>query len=197
MRTFKWGIFPFVRLACRCVCAFTLVALISGCGSSADTEAHAGDDTPFNQFSFNGLTISNVMAVETPLAGGNGAVYLTIHSETTDQLVSAVSPSAALVEFHESIDDNGIMRMVPQPDGFEIPGGGMVALEQGGKHIMLTNLTAALAAGDEVELTLTFREHDPVTLSVPVMSISEMDHGEMDHKEMDHEEMDHEEMNHD
>lgn len=186
MCTFKWGLFPFVRLAYRCIFAFTLVALVSGCGSTDDMQSQAGESAPFNEFSFNGLTISNVMAAEAPLAGGNGAVYLTIHSEIADQLISAVSPSAALVEFHESVNDNGIMRMVPQPEGFTIPEGGMVALEQGGKHIMLTNLTSALAAGDEVELTLTFREHEPVTMTVPVMSTGDMDHSNMDHEEMNH-----------
>ncbi len=78
--------------------------------------------------------------------GGNGAVYLTVVNGTgvPDQLVSATSPLAATVEFHETVNDNGILRMQPQPDGFEIPAGGSLAFQPGGKHIMLVELSQAI-----------------------------------------------------
>lgn len=121
----------------------------------------------------NKLIVTNSIAHPAPLAGGNGAVYLTVVNGTgvPDQLVSAASPLAATVEFHETINDNGILRMQPQPDGFEIPAGGSLAFQPGGKHIMLVELSQPLAIGDIVELTLNFAQAGPIMISVPVIEM--------------------------
>ena len=165
-----------------------LLLLAVGCGASdhgADHDAHsehaagehdASEHGDMMETTVDGLTISKAMAAEAPLAGGNGAVYLTLGSETADQLISAESPAAANVELHESIDDNGVMRMEPRPDGFGIPAGGEVELKRGGKHIMLMGLADALEAGSEIELTLNFSQRDSVTITVPIMEMGAMDH---------------------
>lgn len=121
----------------------------------------------------NELMVTNPIAQPAPLAGGNGAVYLTVVNGTNapDQLLSAASPLAATVEFHETINDNGILRMQPQPDGFEIPAGGSLAFQPGDKHIMLVELSQPLAVGDTVELTLNFAEAGSMVISVPVVEI--------------------------
>jgi periplasmic copper chaperone A len=103
-------------------------------------------------------------------AGGNGGAFMTITngSGQADRLVSAQSPAAGTVEIHETYDDNGVMRMRPVPGGFEIPAGGKLELKPGGKHIMLIGLTAALEAGQEIELTLNFEKAGAITLKAPV-----------------------------
>lgn len=174
------------RVLCRSAWITLMLLLAAGCGlpstgmdhsshGQSDSEEHAAH-SDMNEMTVDGLTISHAMAAEAPLQGGNGAVYMTLSSESADQFISAESPAAAMVELHESIDDNGVMRMEPRPDGFEIPASGAVELKRGGKHIMLMNLTNALEAGDEVEVTLHFREHASVTITVPVMAIGAMDH---------------------
>lgn len=122
------------------------------------------------------LMVMNAMAGANPLAGGNGSIYLTLmnHGNQDDQLVRVVSEAAPTVELHESIDDNGIMRMIPQPEGFAIPAGASVELAPGGKHIMLVGLTAPLVAGDEVQVTLYFAHAEPITVAVPVMAVTDM-----------------------
>jgi copper(I)-binding protein len=86
------------------------------------------------------------------------AVYLNLVNETgsADALVGAESPAAAKVEVHEtSADASGQMAMHPV-EKIALPDGGTVALEPGGYHIMLIDLTGELMAGDKVEVTLQF-----------------------------------------
>lgn len=91
-----------------------------------------------------------------------GAAYLIIVNDTgrADALLGASSPAAATVELHEtSADASGQMAMHPV-ERIELPAAGRVALEPGGLHVMLIDLTGDLVAGQEIELTLDF-EHAP------------------------------------
>ena len=54
---------------------------------------------------------------------------------------------------------------------FEIPAGGSLAFQPGGKHIMLVELSQPLAIGDIVELTLNFAQAGPIMISVPVIEM--------------------------
>lgn len=121
----------------------------------------------------NKLMVTNPIAQPAPLVGGNGAIYLTLINGTgaPERLLSAESPLAATVEFHETVNDNGVLRMQPQPDGFEIPAGGSLAFQPGGKHIMLVELSQPLAVGDTVELTLNFAQAGPMVISASVVEI--------------------------
>ncbi len=125
------------------------------------------------------------MANELPEVVVNGAVYLTILNGTAQpvQLVSAQSDNAAQVTFHETINDNGIMRMVQAEAGFAIDPGASLVFAQGSKHLMLEQLQAPLRAGESFSLTLTFDNGASIVLTVPVLPLAgmEMDHGEMSH----------------
>jgi copper(I)-binding protein len=116
------------------------------------------------------LSVIDAVAYPAPLAGGNGAVYFTIYNgtEREQRLVTATSPTAQTIELHESIDDNGVMRMIHHPDGFAIPVGADLTLEPGGKHLMLVGLAAPLEVGDTISVTLHFEDAEPIPLSVPV-----------------------------
>jgi copper(I)-binding protein len=119
------------------------------------------------------LTVVDVRARPAPLEGGNGAAYLTVLNglETPVRLLSAAGEAAAAVELHETIDDNGVMKMEPHPEGFEIPAGGVLELKPGGKHVMLLGLVKPLAVGDSLDLTLNFEGSDAITLTVPVVDM--------------------------
>ena len=98
------------------------------------------------------------------------AAYLVISNpaDSADALVGASSPAAASVEIHEtSTDVSGMTGMHPI-DRIAIPSGGSVALEPGGYHLMLTGLTAPLAAGDMVDLELEFEEAGVVAVEAVV-----------------------------
>ena len=57
-----------------------------------------------------------------PLAGGNGAVYLTVLNGFGEdvQLLAANSSAAAATELHETLEESGVMRMNPHPEGFRV-----------------------------------------------------------------------------
>ena len=92
-------------------------------------------------------------------AGANSAVYLKITNEggSADVLLG-VETDIGTAELHETkMDENDVMRMGPIPN-VEIPAGGSINLEPGGKHIMLLNLKQGLNPGDRITLTLTFQQ---------------------------------------
>lgn len=89
------------------------------------------------------------------LPGGMGAAYLRVRAGAADRLLSVRSPLAEAAELHESIDDGGMMRMEPRPDGFEIAAGAELLLAPGGKHVMFHGLAVPDDA-TETELILQF-----------------------------------------
>ncbi|MCS6826777.1 MAG: copper chaperone PCu(A)C [Caldilinea sp.] len=119
------------------------------------------------------LTIVDVRARPAPLAGGTGAVYFTVLNglDRDVQLVSASSPVAKVVETHETVSENGVMKMIPLPDGYEIPAGEALVLKPGGKHIMLIDLVKPLQPGDEFTLTVNFDNGESFELTVPVLDM--------------------------
>lgn len=119
------------------------------------------------------LTIVDVRARPAPLAGGTGAVYFTVLNGLDQEirLVSASSPVANVVETHETVSENGVMKMIPLPDGYAIPAGEALVLKPGGKHIMLIDLVKPLQPGDEFNLTVNFDNGESFDLTVPVLDM--------------------------
>lgn len=119
------------------------------------------------------LTVVNVRARPAPLEGGNGAAFMTVLNglDKAVRLASIAGNAAGVIELHETVNDNGVMKMEPHPEGFEIPAGGILELKPGGKHVMLLGLAKPLAVGDSLDLTLNFEGSEPITLTVPVVDI--------------------------
>jgi copper(I)-binding protein len=117
-----------------------------------------------------GIAVSDPFSRAAPQMNGNGAAFMTItnNSAQADRLLSITSDVAEAVELHETIDDNGVMKMIPQPQGFELSARGRLELKPGGKHVMLVGLAAPLEAGKDFELTLNFEKAGPVKVTVPV-----------------------------
>ena len=120
-----------------------------------------------------GIVVADPMARPSPLEGGTGGAFMTIRNGTgqTDRLRSAASPAARVVELHETVDDNGMMRMVPQPEGWEIEPGGQLELKPGAKHIMLVDLVRPLEPGTTIEIALNFDRAGSIKVQVPVKAI--------------------------
>ena len=117
-----------------------------------------------------------------PTAGGakNGAAYMTIEDTgSPDKLLGASTPVAETVEVHETIHDNGVMKMRPT-GSLPLEAGNPVAMVPGGRHIMLMGLKAPLKVGDTFPMTLRFEHAAPITVTVTVeqpASLSGMGNG--------------------
>ena len=117
-----------------------------------------------------GILVKEPMSRPSPMGAKTGAAFMTIvnNGKTADRLLSASSPAAKAVELHETVNADGVMKMEPRPEGFEIPAGGTLELKTGGKHIMLIDLVAPLEAGKTIEVTLTFEKAGQVKVMTPV-----------------------------
>jgi copper(I)-binding protein len=127
------------------------------------------------------ISANNVRARPAPLAGGNAAAFLLLLNGT-DAPVTLTSveasraggPLADAAELHETVEEDGVMKMLPRPEGFEVPAGGSVELAPGGKHVMLIGLAQPLEAGQAFSLTLHFDDGRTLDLSVPVVEMAGM-----------------------
>lgn len=63
--------------------------------------------------------------------------------------------------------DGNVMRMRPVAS-FTVPADGVVALTPNGLHLMLTNISSPLVAGESVPVTLTFEHAGVVEVVLPV-----------------------------
>ena len=132
-----------------------LAALLLACAGVA-----AGADS--------GPSIRQGWSRPTPPGISVGVGYLRIEAGgSADRLLSARSPRARRVEFHESSVEGGIARM-RELNSVAIPAAGRVALQPGGVHLMLLGLAAPLTAGERVPLTLEFEHAGPRSLELLV-----------------------------
>ena len=167
-----------------------LGVVLAGCTTVVAPAETAADAMPAMAPEPGKITVMDARSRPSPMAGGKGAAYLVVLNglDAEVQLTSAATDAADVVELHETVDDNGVMRMIPQPDGFTVPAGGSVELKPGGKHVMMIGLVKPLETGDEFELTLNFDNGESMTLTVPVADMSgempmNMDHGDMEQED--------------
>lgn len=151
---------------------------------AAEGDMDMGD---MSDMDMNMIHIDNQRARPAPLAGGTAAVYFTVYNGTdaTVALIGGETAAAAEVQIHETVDDNGVMRMRPLENGLQLEPGADAELMPGGIHVMLVDLAAPLEVGDTIDLTLHFDGADDFMLTVPVVTIEEsmqgMDMGENEH----------------
>lgn len=100
----------------------------------------------------------------------SGAAFMTIANGGAADctLIGASGDAAERIELHTHREVDGVMKMERDEDGFTIPAGGTHALSRGGDHVMLLGLTAPLADGDAVPLTLDFGPCGTVAVEVPM-----------------------------
>lgn len=161
-------------LALGCAIVF-LVAF--GCGHAVthdETSSHDKTETPSAVAS---LPILEILEPRAQLMPGMGAVYLRVVNtgQQGDRLVSIETPIAGVVETHESIEEDGVMRMVAHPEGFEIPPNGTVDLAPGGKHAMLIDPQTP-AEGATIPLTLHFETSASIEVEAKLMTMEGMGH---------------------
>ena len=149
---------------------FAITLVLAACGSDTAAPTSLGATGAWARSSTPGAT--------------NGVVYLTVSSPTADAVVAAAVPAdvAGSAELHETMGGGGGAAMPNMPDmttgsgemtmtpvdAIEVPAGGSVAFEPGGKHIMLTSLAHPLKAGDHFTLTLTMKSGATLPVDVQV-----------------------------
>jgi copper(I)-binding protein len=112
--------------------------------------------------------VENAWARATAANAMSGGVFLTVtDSGAPDRLVGASTPVAATAELHETINDNGVMRMRPVA-GLAVETGKPVVLKPGSYHVMLMGLRRQLKPGDSFPISLTFEKAGTVTATVTV-----------------------------
>lgn len=115
------------------------------------------------------------------MKGGNGAAYMMLSNglEQDQELIGASSDIADAVEVHLSKVENGVMQMAQQ-ESVLLPAGALVEFKPGGLHVMFIGLKQDLNVGDEITLTLHFKNHEDITLTVPVKDAANMGGSSMD-----------------
>jgi len=105
---------------------------------------------------------------------GGGFMVITNDGSKADQLVGASSPVSQEVQIHTVQLEQGMMRMRELPDGIPVPAAGRVELKPGSLHIMFIKLNHPLKAGEQVPVTLKFREAGEKTVTLEVRSVAVM-----------------------
>lgn len=147
-----------------------MALVLTGCQQPTETAAEK------NPGAKPGLSASDGMLVLPAVKGNPGAAYFTLTNGSSQAVTLAgVSLDAAeSAEMHETKD--GKMGSVDQ---VELAPGAIVKFAPGGMHVMAFNLKPEIAAGNSVEMTLTFSDGDKLSapLKVEAAGAAMMDHG--------------------
>ena len=102
-------------------------------------------------------------------SGATSGAYMEIDNNDTVSitLVGVTSVNAAAAEVHETMQQDGMVHMMPRTE-LLIPAGDVATMAPGGLHVMLIDLRRALVVGDSVRLRLRFSDSTDVTVTVPV-----------------------------
>lgn len=123
---------------------------------------------PASALAHDGLTVRDAYARSANPQTGAAFMVIENHRDIDCRLTGASSDAAAVVELHTHVEADGVMQMRPVEGGLAIPAGGEHALARGGDHVMLMGLTAPLADGDTVALTLDFGDCGTQQVDAPV-----------------------------
>lgn len=156
-------------------------ALLALSGCAAATTAEPATATPQAK----AITIVDgwVKAADS----GMSAAFGTLENDGTTAVtvVGVASAASTAMQLHETVENaSGSMVMQEKKGGFTIPAKGRLELAPGGNHLMLMDLTAPIAAGDEVTFTLTMKDRSTATFTAPAKDYTGADEnyvgGDMD-----------------
>ncbi len=125
--------------------------------------------TACNETQNSPVTIEGAWIREAPPNATAMAGYMTISNTTDEHIIlhSASSPAFKAIEFHRSVEKDGVYRMIPHLH-LHIAANSTFVLEPGDYHLMLFNPVEPLKDGDQVSLALTFSHDQVVETKVPV-----------------------------
>ena len=164
----------------RCLSLVLVVAATAGLtGAAAFGQDGAGQENPAPVWQLGDITISHAWARATTPHMSAATGYLIIdNAADADRLVAAEAPVSAVVELHEHLHDNGVMRMRQVEGGLDVPANETLDLTPGGLHVMFVGLHAPLQIDQRFPLTLTFEQAGDVTVDVVVRPITALDYSD-------------------
>lgn len=114
------------------------------------------------------ITASAVWAK--PNYGPNGAVYLKLKNTGKEErkLESASSPLSEIVELHQHLHEDGVMKMRPIKTPLIIKPGETVEFKPGGLHVMLFKMKEKKKPDESYPLTLKFADGESLDVTVIV-----------------------------
>ncbi len=171
-------------MPCRLFTLFGVLAVLATAGSPVVGYANAVTRPGFILAASDGVSVSDAWARATPGGATTGAAYVMLMGGSQpDEVVGASTPVAGTAAVHQTVSDNGVMKMRAVPS-LPVPAGAMVSMKPGGYHIMLTGLKKPLVAGETFPLTLTFAHSAAVTVDVKVRGLGQDKRPSMDHMKM-------------
>lgn len=101
------------------------------------------------------------------------AAYVKINNNKKNdvQLISASSPAFKKIEFHQTVTENGLSKMLHLPF-LSIQSKGNISLEPEGIHMMLFNPYKPLRAGETINITFNFSDSTTITTPFAVKKIT-------------------------
>ncbi len=118
-----------------------------------------------------GVTVQDPWIRATVPAQKVTGAFMQLKATDNATLVSASSPVAGVVEVHEMVMQDNVMRMRALA-GLPLPAGKVVELKPGSYHIMLMDLKQPMKVGEMVPVTLTVnypgKPSEQIELKVPV-----------------------------
>ena len=107
--------------------------------------------------------------VEAAAQGEDSPVYLALHNHgsETDQLTGVSTDAAGATQLQNGAEAVDVIPVYANTEFVFIPDG---------YHVMLIGLKQELHVGDEIEVVLRFRDHEDITLTVPVGEASGHEH---------------------
>ena len=91
-------------------------------------------------------------------------------------LIEVASSAADRIALHTMLNEDGVMKMRPLPDGLTIQAGQSITLGGGGPHLMVFDLRDDLVAGDKINLDVTYKQKDQiqtVTVETVIQSLGD------------------------
>ena len=113
------------------------------------------------------IEVANPWVRGTVAAQKATGAFMQLSSKGGVSLVGVASPAAKVVEIHEMVMDNNVMKMRPVPR-LEVAAGKALELKPGSYHVMLIDLNKPLAKGEIVPITLQVEGKDKKVEAVEV-----------------------------
>ena len=96
-----------------------------------------------------------------------GYMRITNNTDQDNTLVAAASDAFKVIEFHRSVEKDGVYRMI-RHEYLHIPAKQSLELKPGDYHLMMITPQRVLKEGHNVSVQLTFADQSQVTQEIPV-----------------------------
>jgi len=120
-----------------------------------------------------GIVVENAWVREAPPISKVQAAYAKINNNKLNdvQLISASSPAFKKIEFHQTVTENGLSKMLHLPF-LSIQSKEHISLEPEGVHMMLFNPSKPLRAGETINIIFNFSDNTVITTRFNVKKVT-------------------------